>query len=336
MSIDHSCLWDEGVFTRADWLYDMYMFSKEYAYIHLPLLFLTRLPIQQEHYIQALVKFPEIIQCQQYISTEIIDGSALRFPYHQLQMFREAAFQALVNNKNIQKSFYNKLVTIRKSFPEMFLPLERNFLEGKKIDIKTLKKVYDHISEAIACNLAAPYFEIAYLKMNKQYQNNEDYDLLVNKYLMAPVFSNIIYYSSEYEKLENVGNSDGNVTEKLAEFLANKAFLENAIGDGSEYESAEFLCQKLNLSPQLMPVLKPDDYKDPGFIYDPSGLSDNLNASDHGIERIFQIMRQLQINEEFRHYWGIRLTRLLRWLAPGNYALNNWYFEDYARFLEKQ
>jgi hypothetical protein len=331
--------WDHGVFKRAQWLYDLHIPTNSYAVIHTPLLFLTKLTIQQELYARAAVIFAGLLDSGEQLRPEIIDSVVVRFPLASLEPWRYSIFQKFSEGLYYQERMIKLILLIKRWLPVQTIAAEKEFLQTKSVSETKITRLFFLVSLAIAANMANPFFEIIYLRSQENSKNKAAFKKQVEETLWPPVFSHMTYYKAVLEDLQQKTDKDELSVEDIYHFAFHTAFLDNSIGDGSPLEVPQVLAETLNYSlpgnHDLCTYMKPSMVELPDIIFDPHYLTDSVPAAQNQVHLILFILRFLQVNEEFRHYWGLRVIRLFRLLAPHVSASENWNLRDYGRYCKQ-
>ncbi|MEW5818803.1 MAG: hypothetical protein AB1782_01310 [Cyanobacteriota bacterium] len=331
--------WDEGIFNSANWLYDLHIPSHGYGIIHIPLLYLTKLRIQHEIYAGALVDFPALLGLNSIFQPFIIDGAVVKFPLHSYENFRGNCFGLITNSKTIQTKLAKQMIFLKLWLPKLCLKAEKQFISEQKVSSILLNRLYRMLIRCVAINLTNPFAEIIFIKANKIYQNDEYYKSLVSSIVWPPIFSNMTYIENEYLTLQTLADQKKIEAKDIHDFCWARAFLKNSTGDGSEYESPVFVAKEIKAD-ELINILINNDINTnvlflPDINLDPSELTTIWRDNDNNLERMLLLLRFLQVNEEFRHYWGIRIIRLFRLIAPDKKARECWSISDYEEYSKK-
>lgn len=327
--------WDEGVFDSSKWMYDLLVRSGQSGVVHVPLILMSRLRIMHESYAYATAEFPSLLGLENSFHTSITDGAAVRFPLMEIDDFREDCFTILANNAQTVSSLAKQSILIKKWFPKLMIKAEQQFLTGEPVSSILLSRLFRMHARLIALNLTNPFFEILFIKFNKLHQEDSSYTEKVKALVFPPIFSHITYFTAETTRLKESLTGNTIDIERVLEFCWTKGFLGSSIGDGSEYEVPHYmasLCGQSNFSSDIkLTDINTSGIRLPDINFDPSGITDSWQNKEDPITRSLKFFRLLQINEEFRHYWGLRLIRLFRVMAPDSKAMEEWGINDYAK-----
>lgn len=330
--------WDEGVFNSSRWLYDSHVNSYGYGVVHIPLFYQTRSCIIQEIYAYAMADFPTLIELDQYFHPIVIDGAVTKFPLSELELFRQNSFEVIANNPYTMSKLANQSLAVRKWFPLLCIRAEQQVFQNGKISPVLLTRLFKMLVRLIAINLANPFIEILFMRLNKIYQDDKSYQELLNCIIWPPIFSHLSYFSNWLDKLKEQVEQNKINSQDILDFCWSAGFLGNEIGDKSEYESPEYLKALIKAS-EVKDTLEIKDIdltkiKLPDIIFDPERLADKWDSERNHIEQILYFLRILQVNEEFRHYWGFRFVRLLRFITPDIKLTESWGIKEYEKFAK--
>lgn len=331
--------WDENIFVTSNWLYDQRIVFGSRAFIHIPLIYLTKMPVLQEVYANALVVFPRLIGLDDILNPVIVDGSVVMFPVHDFERFRYKAYETIINSFQKRKQLVRLCLLIKKWLPVLCLKAEKQYLLSNKPSPILLKRLHKMISLAIAINLANPFVEILFVRANRLYANDQTFKDKLDTILWPKIFSHMAYFSSEFETLKHLKNQGTLKDKHLYDFCWQTAFLENPVGDGSNLEDPANLaenidcCSKVNVTGMFSYLCK--NHRGPNINFDPSGITDRCNNADDTLEELLYLLRCLQVNEEVRHYWALRAVRLFRYIAIVDEQRHNWNLKDYERYCQK-
>lgn len=321
---------------HSGWLYDLYVQSNNDAVIHLPLIYLTKLRLQHELYSHALCQFPVILQAHHCFQPGLIDGAVVKFPLERFEGFKEYAFNLITNNLMTIKKFFKLSILLKKWLPLACIKAEKEFLLTNKISSTQFKKLFEMISTAIAINLSNPFVEQVFLQMNESRSTDKEFQLKTNEILWAPIFSHLTFYNNRFNLLKKRTEEESCSEQEILKFCWEVAFLENLIGDGSELENPETMVTKIGYkNPLTTQWVDPESLMLPEIVFDPCKISDVIPDDQEYHILLIKFLRLLQVNEEFRHYWGLRVVRLFRLLAPDNEAIQNWGVKEYDEYLKK-
>lgn len=331
--------WDEGVFNSSKWLYDLYVPSMGVGIVHIPLVYLTKLHIQQEIYAASLIDLPFLLGLETLFKPAIIDGVVVRFPLSNLEPFRTECFNILANSVIVQSQLAKQMIFLKKWLPLLCIKAEKEYLTNNKVSPILMKRLFRLLVRCLSINLANPFIEIVFMRINKIYSQESYYQNYLKKITWPPIFSHLSFFSNEVKQLgEN--SKQGNVSlDEILEFCWTLGFLGNSIGDGSEYESPQYVMNLIGSSLALdntnVELIDPNKINLPKFKFDPAALTDIWVNRGNSIENTLYFLRFLQVNEELRHYWGLRLIRLFRLIAPDVESIQAWGISDYEKFLKK-
>lgn len=328
--------WDEGIFSRVNWLYDLYTpTSAGVGAVHIPLLFLTKMPIQHEIYAKSLQDLPFFLNLTHLINPKIIDGAVATFSTENFEAFRSKLYELITSDTEIHRKLVKQMLFIKKYFPKLCVKAEMEFIGNNKTSPLIINRLYKMLIRLIAINLMNPFFEILYTKAHNLYFDDQSFKEMANQLLWQPIFSNYIDYSKRFENLKKVAQEDMLTVDELLNFCWNFSFLDDTIGDGTEFENLSYLASKIGFKREINDNITSKNVLYPDLEFDKTGLTNSTIDNVTFRESYLITFRYLQVNEEFRHYWGLRFTRLLRHIALNKSSIESWGINEYTEFLKK-
>lgn len=288
----------------SSWLYDMYSVDGNRAYVHLPLVYASRLAAHHEVYAEALRIFPSIVGMSDF-TVSITDGQVACFDISRYDRFRATCLRLIVQDvaaaQRLARAGAFNLSVLR----ARCLEAEEEFLDTGTVEKRPLSELRFRVARAIAVNLANPFVELALVSTS--HCGDGGYSL------PAPTFSYLSYFARRRAALSAI---ELDPVSDTAYFCWEVGFLGEPSGDGSPWEDPNSSAHLSRTAESMLPpnVLPPSIREPPGVPTIDAALV--RACSEHNlILRCTAFLGFLQLHEELRHYWQLRVIRLLRRLG---------------------
>lgn len=282
-----------------------------FSYIHMSLIYKTRMHITAQMYADALIEFLENIDLKNVVYNKILSNTVVELLASDIKKIHTVALQKFQDYTFLQKTI-KSLEKIYLELPQNMQEFEQYMKNNKEIPRDLFKKIYRMLIQLIAFN----YFNFvieAYLPALLTQTDTTVY----SDYLYKNAFSHIMYFNEEKNKIEKEID-----LELIKTFCWNVGFLENEVCEPTVYEDVNYIAEFTDTA------IKKEDLIPTEFSY-PRISCFELNPQ---MPILVSWAKLLQINLEIRHYWSFRLYRNLRYCLNQDYdKLSNWVLKDYEK-----
>ncbi len=318
------------------WLYDFHIDEGIHAYVHLPMVYASRVRAQLELYAAAMRRFPRLLRVSTSFQPEIIDGVVVRFPTRALVRFKIAAVDLLAQNPRNFIPLARAAWRIWSELPALCCQAETAWL-SRGLDQSMFRRMWRSLVAAASISLGNPFVELAYHQARSLFGSESNFRSMLSREIYQPTYSHIMHYEARWRRLRSIEGSGITIGEEIVDFAWHEGFLAEATGDGAPEESPWHVASVLGvpLSTNLSPKPRLDLVCPHARHYevDPVGLAYTLPNNNNALSLVLRLFRIQQAHEEFRHYWQARAVRLLRLVAQTPENIESWTRLDYERQL---
>lgn len=278
----------DTVAKRSSWLFDLNIRENGRLIVHLPLIYRSAIYAELEAYARAA----QLFAAKGEVQVKIIDDCVFSISEESFENFKLQMIGELLQPEGIAAVLAKESVQLKKDFAESCLQLEKLWIERQPLN-RQFETAYSQLVRLIAINLANPFYEAYYLFLHHHKADDKLFQSLKEKYLLAPSFSHLKFYSDKMMLLK-----EDDSFESVNDFFWNVSFLREHVNVNDN----EILNHANYLNNHSVPT---------SILYDPTGITDNVPSSLPQAEHVFFMLRLLQVNEEYRHYWQ---ARFMRWM----------------------
>lgn len=290
----------DTVAKRSCWIFDLHVKEGDRLIVHLPLVYRSPVYAELEAYARAAQYFVDTAVVEGMQGLRIIDDCAFSFPAESYAKFKLRLATELLHPAGPSAALVRQSIQLRKCFSACCLQLERLWIQQQPLH-EQFALAYSQLVKLIAINLANPFYEAYYLFLHHHKSNDALFQSLKQKYLLPPAFSHLKWYSDKALQLKNDASFAA-----MNDYFWTASFLkEHTRGNAVNILNDDAL-QAYTLADFT------ENY--PGhkeIIYDDTGITDVVPEQLPETEHVFFMLRLLQVNEEYRHYWQ---ARFMRWV----------------------
>ncbi|MGD9736991.1 MAG: hypothetical protein AB7V58_15515 [Solirubrobacterales bacterium] len=297
---------------QREWLYALHVRDGSTAWVHLPLIYATRLPLQLAAYAASLSEFAARFASDGCFRPVVVSDVTVRFSLEEYRSFRHELSLGFGPEGGMARPLLEELRLVQRRLPIACMRAERAFLRGSSASPFERRSLLRLLARAIALNLANPFVESVVATSSLIFGTEPLYRELLNRYVLSTAVSHRTVFQSAWAALENsndIGWSD------VVGFCWEYGFLANPSGDGSPLESPEHVGARLAIEVPLARRTVPGSCSKPRSFAD-GGPTIGQGLPANPLARILHMFGLLQYHEEWRHYWQLRVMRLTR-VDPG-------------------
>ncbi|NOQ72715.1 MAG: hypothetical protein GQ574_11965 [Crocinitomix sp.] len=323
----------DKVIKDSFWIFDLNVAERDEKVVHLPLVYASNINAELEAYGKAALHFVDFLGFDNSLQIRIVADCVFKFPSDQYQTFKLDLLEELSGNADIGMRLAELSIEIRNSFAANCVELERRFVSNKPIGI-LFEKTYQELVKLISINLSNEIFETAYLFLNENISDDRLFQEFQQKYLDPPTFSHLKWYAEQTKK--TLKNKTNDATKAISPYFWNTVFLRQSINNANVADGIRFINQETNADYDLVYFKANYPIEGECFAYDPLGITDEMPSKDIStIEFLFYMIRLLQVNEEYRHYWQARFVRWMNLFFQDAELLKHSNFDSLQKIIKE-
>lgn len=289
----------DTVAKRSCWLFQLHVKEGDKLIVHLPLVYRSDIYAELEAYARAAHHFAATAGMQVADTVELVDDCVFHFSADWFQQFKLHQLTQLMQPA-AQVNLARQSIQLRKGFETSCLLLEKCWLQQKPLH-EPFALANEQLVKLIAINLANPFYEAFYLFLHEHKYKDELFQQLKQRYLLPPSFSHIGFYAGKFAQLQQAPSF-----QTINDYFWNASFLKEHAAAGHHDHVTDTYMQQFSIEDFTGNYSPPDAIR-----YDPAGITDDVPGNLQPTEQVFYMLRLLQVNEEFRHYWQ---ARFMRWM----------------------
>lgn len=289
----------DTVANRSCWIFGLHVKENDKLMVHLPLVYRSSVYAELEAYARAARHFVDKVAAEAMQGLRIIDDCVFSFPRASYENFKLHLANELLRPDGAGNVLAHESIQIKKEFSASCLQLEQLWIQQQPLQ-KQFALAYSQLVKLIAINLANPVYEAYYLFLHHHKSDDALFQNLKKKYLLPASFSHLKFYSDKMLQLKN----DKSFA-LINDYFWNASFLkDHAANAGDILNNDAVQAYTLAHFTETYPAHNE-------IVYDATGITDLADRQLSQTEHVFFMLRMLQVNEEFRHYWQ---ARFMRWM----------------------